>query len=587
MLTGCRAVPDAPETSFTAAQENSSSPTLTVASLDNSIPLGDSFPVAIDIRNALPNDALELELTDSGVTPSTAKLNVTTDSSGNAQVQLSARATQPVLAALHVLARGSGEALMGTLYVNFEKPYVAGPELSTQASRSIGEPLTIDDYYDTLPVAKNEAEIRAFNEDSSPPSAYILDGVLFKNVDGKLKEPLSAVVLDSGTQSIDGAAAQTQPSLTAQACTVRPTFVTLKTMIDGRPAYHIKGTRVRIDTLSGPVQVRYVGDYGRVDFNFGCNGYNAVDFEVDAWTTTGMYIHTGKDALGRERIFVWKKNVNTGSRELNADTIRGTVVQTVTDIQLYGRDSQRLFWRMNQVYDWERRSHSLYDTFPLDIYYPYVGVGGLSGVGRTHIPALGALSDPLIFHEFGHEVYYRRMLGGAEYGRLHQDVTLRGGPITYPPCLDALGWNAWNIEGHCAGMLEGFAVWFEIVATRALGTKIAGDVHPEYKPTNIQSSNHMRPGSVAQFLLDITDSHSGSGVLQNDEPLSIDPVRQLDPNIRVRYRNTAQFFHHGQIEFGFLTVWDKMFKPRLPASELRDYCVVKKYNLGLWSGDGC
>ena len=567
----------------TAEQESSSAPTLTVASFDNSIPLGDSFPVAIDITNAAPNEELELEIEGGGIIPSVTKASVTTDSSGNAQVRLSARATQPSLDALHVVAHSSSDTLMGSLYTNFEEPYVEGAELRTQSQKPVGEPLTVDEYYETLPVARTEEEVEAFNEDPSPPKAYILDGVQFKNVDGKLEKKFDAVVLDGGTEYIDTTSAQSQPSLSAQACTVKPTHVILKTVIDTRPTAHIKGTRVRIDTYSEPTQVRYVGDNGRIDFNYSCS--TKVSFQVDSWTNTGMYMHTGKDILLRERLFAWKKDIAAGGKVFNADNIRGTTVRT--DGDTLSIDSQRLFWKTNQVYDWERRSHSLYDTFPLDTYYPYTGFGGLSGVGRTHIPGAGARLDPLIFHEFGHEVYYRRMLGGAEYGRLHQAVTILGRTPAYPVCLDALGWKPWAIEGHCAGMLEGFALWFETVSTYALGAGIDRSFDPEFRPTTgTQTLGHHRPGSVAQFLMDVTDSHS-TGVLPNRESSSIDPVRQLDANISVRYRNVAQFFHHGRIEASFTDVWKNMFKPRLSKSELVSYCVVKKHNVGIWAGDGC
>ncbi len=341
---------------------------------------------------------------------------------------------------------------MGSLYTNFEEPYIEGAELQTQDKKPAGEPLTVNEYYETLPVARTEAEIETFNEDPSPPKAYILDGVQFKNVDGKLEKKFDAVVLDGGTDTIETATLQSSPALTSQACTAKPTYITLKTIVDQNPTAHIKGTRVRIDTHSEPVQVRYVGDYGRVEFSYSCS--TRVSFQVDSWINTGMYIHTGKDIFSKEKLFAWKKDIAAGGKVFNADNIRGTVVRT--DGNTLSIDSQRLFWKINQVYGWERRSHNLYNTFPLDTYYPYIGVGGLSGVGRTHIPSAGARYDPLIFHEFGHEVYYRRMLGGAEYERLHQNVTLRGQLPTYPACLGALGWEPWAIEGLCAGMLERF-----------------------------------------------------------------------------------------------------------------------------------
>ncbi len=567
----------------TAEQKYSIFPMLTVESLDKSIPLGESFPVAIDITNAAPNDEFELEIEGGGVIPSVTKAGVTTDSAGRAQVRLSARAAQPALDALHVVAYGSsGHTLTGTLYTNFETPYVEGAELQTQSSKPMGEPLTIDEYYDTLPVAKTEADIEAFNEDPSPPKAYILDGVQFKNVDGKLEQKFDAVVLDSGTENIDTASAQSQPSLTAQACTTKSTYVTLKTVIDQRPADHIKGTRVRINTGTGPMQVRYVGDNGRTTFDYSCS--TKVSFEVDAWTNTGIYMHTAQ-ALLTEKLFVWKGSVAAGGKVFTADNIRGTVVRT--DGDTLSIDSQRLFWKINQVYDWERKSHSLYDTFPLDIFYPYIGVGGLSGVGRTNIPGAGARQDRLIFHEFGHEVYYRRMLGGAEYNRLHQDVTLRGKTPAYPACLDALGWKTWAIEGPCAGMLEGFALWFQSVSTRALNAEIDTSFDVELTPaSDTRTAGTQRPGSVAQFLLDLTDSHS-SGVLLNYEPPAIDPVKPSSSDIRARYQNVAQFFRNGPIESDFSSVWKNMFKPRLTKAQLINYCVVKKHNMGTWAGDGC
>lgn len=235
VLCGCRSVSSDPtlDTSYDLQESQATdAPVLSVEVLDLSIPLGDSFPVAVEIQNAPPQQNVNLEVIGSGVTPSITTATVTTDASGNAELRLSGRAARPKLNSLDVIGYfEDGNMLMGSAYVNFE-PADEGA-LSAQARQAIGEPTTIEEYFNALPVATNQDELEKIQ--AGEPPAVILDDVVYHTADGTALKPLDAVVFNSPTQITDTQLPTEQkPTLQAAACPPEErTSVRLTTAVSG------------------------------------------------------------------------------------------------------------------------------------------------------------------------------------------------------------------------------------------------------------------------------------------------------------------------------------------------------------------
>ena len=270
-LCGCRAVSSEPTTSrgFQALQ-NTTEPTLSVDVLDMSIPVGDSFTVAVRIQNAPPLQNVNLQIIGTGITPSVYSATVATDSLGSAELRLSGRAAKPKLNALDVIGSfEDGNILTGSAYVNFEPDSEA--TLTAQAAQVVGEPITIEEYLDSLPVVTNQSELEEIQADAPP--AVVLDNVVYRTAAGKALPPLDAVMFNSPRQVID-----TQPSsgqaqtLQAAACSPKQTvYVYLKTSADNGNIVDIPvGLNVAIIDDRGVATITTSRDNGLVRWPFQC-----------------------------------------------------------------------------------------------------------------------------------------------------------------------------------------------------------------------------------------------------------------------------------------------------------------------------
>lgn len=182
------------------ALQNTSEPTLSVDVLDMSIPIGDSFPVAVRIRNAPALQNVNLQVIGTGITPSVYNATVATDASGSAEFSLSGRAAEPNLNALDVIGYfEDGNVLTGSAYVDFEPDPVG--TLTAQAARVVGEPTTVEQYFDTLPVARNQYDLKKIQTDIPP--AVVLDNVVYRTANGVTPKPLDAVMLNSPKQVVE------------------------------------------------------------------------------------------------------------------------------------------------------------------------------------------------------------------------------------------------------------------------------------------------------------------------------------------------------------------------------------------------
>jgi hypothetical protein len=533
------------------ARAEATPPSLTIEALRDEIPLADSFPIKVSVEDAPPNEQIHVRLYTDGIRLGVDETTLQTNAAGYAEQLLRGSAFQTKLVSLDAIGHmEDGGVFTGTLYVDFEPP-LEGSFQAQAADKGdiIGSPITIEDYYKTLPVAKTPQDFYAHQE-SAP--GVVLDGVRLMGEDGQL-EPLDAIMFNVGSESV------AMPQATD--CTRRLTYVNLKTSVDGQTVNFPVNTRVYISDHTYREQVRLVGNNGRLEFYLGCS--TQLHFKVLAWTNTGISMHTGEIF---EKPVMWKKSERASSGSFSADTVRNRNIQMApSTANAFSRKSQRLFFRVNQVYNWERNASTVYNTFPVNIFYPYIfSNGGLAGIGRIMYGDSFALWDAGIFHEFGHEVYYRRMMGASAYNRAHQEV-MAGLPVSYPACLGALGWTLWRHEGACAGMLEGWAVFFESVATQRLKTIQGSDT--EFRPSSAPNG-YGTPGNVAAYLYDIADDSytfpDGSRPPMDDR--DNDPFRVSNQSLERRYERVAGFFSDLNPASNFYTVWMERIRPQTEAT---------------------
>ena len=556
VLCGCRTVDsitDIPKSS--QAVQASDAPVLSVDVLDPSIPMGESFPVAIKIQNALPSQKVNLEIIGTGVSPSVVTATVATDALGAVEFRLNGKATAPKLNSLDVIGRfEDGNLLTGSTYIDFE-PTNKGI-LSTQAEQIVGEPTTIEEYLDALPIATNESELEKIQTDA--PSAVVLDHVVHYTVDGKVLPPLDAVMLNSPAQVIDTQlSAGQEHTLQAAACPPKKTTsITLKMSVSGSVVNIPTGLNIAILDDRGVYTIVRSQDGGVVSWPFSCSSF--LRFEVQAQPANRIVDGGIKMTTGSGGIVVWAKRLDAATGNLTADNIRGKNVNITAGASAFGQKSQRVFFRARQVWGWERTIPKRGSRFSyvVEIYYPYGGSGGLSNIGVISYPDSFTFYDPGIFHEYGHQAYYLRVLGLSQFNQLRNKT---------PLCFGSLTWTLWTEGEGCVGMLEGWAVFFENVATDKFNTASGRpietnryDPKPSDGPTSIGT-----PGNVAGYLWDITDDH-GSNPDLND--FDNDLVVYTNQSIEKRFERTGNFFYNQPENANFKTIWDANFKPALRAT---------------------
>lgn len=573
ILAGCQAVETpGPELSTSQDVAEQSTPTLTIDSLDSSIPLGDSFPIVVNLKDAPANQQVEFELVNGDIIPSTSRVATNTDGSGNATIRLTGRSTRPELNALYArVYLEDDQEIVGQLYVNFEPPQptsldVQATNLEAQAEgTTVGEPITFDNYVETLPVANSLDDLKTASESST--SGVRLQGVRFPEENGELGEPIDALEFSSGTQIGD---VSVIPSGT---CALTTTHVYLKTVFDGAVASFPTGTKVFISgSGTTPDKTTYTDDDGKVSFPFGCA--NALYIRVQGLSNTGLQVVTGSDESGYP-LLIWSKAVKAGlNKVLTAEGVAGDTVQlSTTAANSTARTAQEVYSRVEQFRQWELSSHSRYSssTFPISVVYPdrnpFIN-SSRAHYGRMFIE--GGSSTQTIVHETGHEVYYRRMLGSIEYMSHYRRA--RSTNITgFPSCAGYFnGWTPWTNQQDCEAMLEGFADWWSRVARSDVFRDVG--LSYEYRPSGTPSGASV-PGNVATFLWDITDLSAAPTVRDNDG----DEVR-VSGTAKERYARVAAYFYGADPSVRFTHHWENVIFLSRPSDQRYEYCMVLKRN---------
>lgn len=577
VLAGCRAV-EAPDPQLAASQEvgGEPAPTVTIESLDPSIPLGDSFPIVVNLENAPANQQVEFELVNGDIIPSTSQVVANTDASGRATIRLSGRSTKAEFNALYARAYlEDGSEIVGELYVNFEPPQTISSDmqatnLKAQAEDSIGEPVTYEEYAKTLPLATSLDDLESASESST--SGVRIEGVRFPEENGELGEPINAIEFSSGTQVGDTSVI---PSGT---CTLTSTHMYLKTLVSGQVSSFPAGTKVFISgSGTTPDKTTYTTADGRVSFQFGCA--SALYIRVQGLSNTGLQTVSGNDESGFP-LTIWSKSVKAAtSRSLTADGLEGDTVQlSTTAANSTSTTTQQVYTKVERARQWEISTHDFYTgkTFPISVVYP--DGNRLIPRSRAHYARMfikGGSSDYTLYHEFGHEVYYRRLLGADQY-MYYYNRAIATNNTGFPICAGYLnGWTRWEHQENCEAMLEGFADWFERVYR---SVAINQDYAYEYRGTKSDGSpadkGESVPGNVAAFLWDITDYLPSQYPVRDDDNDEV----HVTGSVAERYARVAGFFHHHNTNENFGFVWRYRILAQRPESVIPDYCKVLKRN---------
>lgn len=178
------------------------------------------------------------------------------------------------------------------------------------------------------------------------------------------------------------------------------------------------GLNVAIFNDRGSVTVVKSKEGGIVEWAFTCS--NFLRFEVQAQPANPPFDGGIKMTTGSGRIVIWAKTLDPSTGNLTADNIRGRRISIAEGANSFGLKSQRLFFRVHQIWNWERKIPKRGSRFNyvVEVYFPYGGSGGLSNIGVINYTDGFAYSDPGIFHEFGHQAYYLRMLGRSDFNSL-------------------------------------------------------------------------------------------------------------------------------------------------------------------------
>lgn len=580
-IVSCRAVPDDP--SPDVQSQEGASPYVSIATAESEIRIGDTFSVRIRVENVPANEEIVLGLKGDCISVVTPTIKVWSGSAGSVDTLVDAIPTCAKLATLVVSATTSLETLTDALFINFGDAMLpTKSRLMTASEATVGEPTSLETYFMGLPRATTAEEVYNYRDSGTP--AFFVDNVRFPQSNGSSGEPVNGLEFGSNPEIISSTTNSSK--LTAQAgCTTKSTYVYLKSTIDGRLLPLPAGTRVEIAAIVSPggpnvKSIKYVGSGGRVAFNLACD--DSIYITAEGYTPNGLTVHAFASGVYR-----WNKNIY--GTNLNADSVRGKVLNLGdASVSSVSRLAQRVWFRTNQVYDWERNtpgSPYTNNKFALDIIYPARdwsnNVRSRAAYGQMQIVAGDALDDPTIFHEFGHEVYYRRILGGPLFE--HYSRQAASGSATYPVCIGSLNWYPWKYVDGCTGMLEGFALWFDAVATRRLGTSSTQTriFEPE-KRLSSTPSTAATPGNVAQYLWDATDVHLADAQLIGEQKefrnADADAIVSFTRSTDARYAAVARYFDGGATneDLGYMfrfRIW-----PKLTATVRENHCKTLDMN---------
>ena len=523
-----------------------------------------------------------------------------TNEKGSAQFKTNAK----VVRASHVsIVAGVGvenETISSSLEIVYDSPQSSFIAQSLNATAIAGVTTTIEDYYARIPHVSDSNYVTIYETPngvllntngqaiSGRPSTLFVDNIQYAKNDGSLTEPFSGleyVLPDTG----DGVPAS---GLQAASCGSSSTTITFRQVIDydysvSPPARLYgampQGTYFRaVDNAIFADRILYegyTGANGQTTFTYpNCDpsgsGQPDVYFIFETRNNTRLTASHGTVT----RRHWWRTNTywDYAPSEFN-----GKVIRAIGD-NAEAINTQRLWHKVNQVYNWDRQAFSdVYSSFRLDVLYPVFTYFGGARVSRAAIGQMQMVYDDAnwdntIFHEFGHEVYYRRMMGESAYNQAHS-CSSSAVCTVFPLCGGCIGHSLFKDSGPEAGMLEGWADFFEAIAVQHIPAKHISfsmnsyiENFDRYGWSGISSipSGQGVEARVAAYLWDIWDNNSSTPqIYDNDQVVGSGTPQE-------RYRKVGGYFMNMNVSSEFINVWRSRIKPSLNSTDLAKHRSV-------------
>lgn len=614
ILSSCSQQPPELQTSSQASSE----PTLTVKASVGKVRLNQSFPVTITITGVEPESDLEVSLEGvAGISTSTDFTQLSADTKGRASLRVNATVSTRNHSSLIVSTEVAGHPLSATLDLVFDSKGTRAIAKKVGATASEGKAIDILTYYDALPRTSdpnyvlayerekyglnNEHSINTASVDSfeGAPDTLIVDEITYLLPDGSMSEPFSGIeyyLADTGggtpmPDDIEGVTEAGGAITTQTSCGTVRTSTRFVQSIDGVEQPLPINTYVRAVDYNGIWADRIIEEWF-----IGANGYFWYDLPL---------CDTAGGSSKPDVYFIFEtrtqKNVNGTSVADGLTASHGTLARrhwwrtgtyyditqtsrpskvTVVGTNAEAKNTQRLWYKVNQVRNWEREATGV--SFPADVLYPvaaYAGVFGFysadqsrAALGQIQIVYAQALRDDIIFHEYGHLAYYRKVMGASAYNAAHS-CNLSATCVSFPTCGGCIGHNFSTDIGPEAAMIEGYADFFEAITTRNIPGASFGwsaEAPQSNYPVGLGSE-----GRVGNFLWDLWDTSANIDPVYPDT--DNDPVKPSG-SAKARYKTIANYFLDGALSWEFKRFWNDNIKTELSGQTLLDHCIVLRFN---------
>lgn len=581
-------------------------PTLTLASGSEGIPLGRSFVVTVAVEGAEPNAEVPITFTGvAGIEPGVDALTLVSDTLGRAEGLLTAVVTTPTHVSLVATTWLRGHAVSGHLDVVFDAPGSRATAMSAGASGNVGQVVDVETYFQSLPQTSDlnyvhwyetgDAGLAAESTNSGVadlPLTLLVDNIQYMTLSGEWTEPVSAIeyyLPDTGggvpsQQDVAGLSLDAAPDGPAANCGSAPTYVKFRQTIDSVNRWMPQRTYVRAVDYNG-ILPDYILAEGWID-----NSTGRFSFDLPICDTSTIFDTSKPDVY-----FIFETRTDNGLTASHGTLARrhwwrtGTYYEqtaammqnmtiTVVGANAEAKNTQRIWHKVNQVRNWEHTATGFH--FRSDILYPVYNYGGIANASRAAVGQMqivwdDALRDDILFHEYGHLVYYRRMLGEASYNVEHA-CNISANCTSFPPCDGCIGHNYELYIGPIAAMIEGWADFFEAVTTRNVdGAEPGWDAEPKSHPVWTYTNGLGNEARVGAYLWDIWDNGTSPG--RNLEPTLVDPVSP-EGTPQERYARIINHFRNMSLTSTLKSVWISRIKPSLVEGELDDHCTVLSYN---------
>jgi hypothetical protein len=513
------------------------------------------------------------------------------------------------------------DTISSSLEIVYDSPESGFAAQSVSATATLGAAITAEDYYNSIPHVSDSNYATVYERPgvvmvdangqaiSGRPTTFFIDNVQYLNSDGSLAQPFSGleyVLLGTGAgqPEIPGVPGVSSPQSSvvtqAAACGSSTATIRFTQVRDYDYSYNPpkklfsdmpKGTYFRaVDnaTFVDPIiHQGYVGDNGIATFTYpNCDpagtGQADVYFIFETRNDIGLTASHGTVT----RRHWWRTNTYWDFTASQLSALPG--IKAIGD-NAEAINTQRLWYKVNRVYDWDRQAFSdVYTSFRLDVLYPvftYFGASVVSraALGQVQMVYADANFDDVIFHEFGHEVYYRRMMGEAAYNQAHS-CSASAVCTVFPLCGGCIGHSLLANSGPEAGMIEGWADFFEAVTVQHVpATNVWSDEdgNPFFMNTYIENFDRYPwegitsiptgqgvEARVAAYLWDFWDPNlSTFQIYDNDEVVTIGTAQE-------RYRKVGGYFMNMSISSAFSNVWRTNIKPNLSPTDVQKHRSV-------------